>query len=141
VSRSHPTPRQVPIEKLREAAAHAIETSSLRATARAIGLSPTGLQKFAEGASPYRDTRRKVVRWYLQRETAAPTAEPTADVAAAALEMLLGGLPARERLDLQRAFCDEVRAAYDRASIEPPDWVRDASGAAGGPGEGHVLDP
>lgn len=59
----------IPIQSvslLRESAARAIEETSLRAVARAIGMSPMGLQHFVNGTRPYRGTLRKINLWYLR---------------------------------------------------------------------------
>lgn len=52
------------VAELRSAAAARVEATSLRRTAREIGLSPTGLSKFLSGTKPYMKTLRKLRRWF-----------------------------------------------------------------------------
>lgn len=54
-----------PESLLRERAAHAVEETSLRAVARAIGISVGGLHGFVNGKRPYRPMLEKINRWYL----------------------------------------------------------------------------
>jgi hypothetical protein len=55
---------QYTVEELRSAAAARVENTSLRGTAREIGLSPTGLKKFLLGTKPYAATQRKLQTWF-----------------------------------------------------------------------------
>jgi hypothetical protein len=55
------------IETYRAAVLARVERTSLRQAAREIGLSPSGLQKFIDGAQPYRNTIRKLEAWYVRR--------------------------------------------------------------------------
>lgn len=59
-----PIPDDVPA--LRDAVSVAIYDRTLRAVARDVGMSPTGLSKFASGRSahPYSPTLRRLRRWY-----------------------------------------------------------------------------
>jgi hypothetical protein len=52
------------IGRYREAVRRYLDSASLRQAAREIGLSPTGLQKFCDGAQPYIPTIRKLREWY-----------------------------------------------------------------------------
>jgi hypothetical protein len=54
-----------PVSLLRERAAHVVGETSLRGVARAIGISPTGLQRFINGSTPYPAMLRKINLWYL----------------------------------------------------------------------------
>ncbi|HEX8831800.1 MAG TPA: hypothetical protein VF705_11570, partial [Longimicrobium sp.] len=55
----------VRVEAIREAARLATEASSLRAVARAVGMSPMGLRHFLDGRRPYTVTLRKLTMWYV----------------------------------------------------------------------------
>jgi transcriptional regulator with XRE-family HTH domain len=63
-------PRDPLIEAIRErvlayiGGATGYEGMSLRELARRIGMSPSGVMKFADGSMPYTGTRRKLIRWY-----------------------------------------------------------------------------
>ena len=52
------------VEQLREAVIEAVAVSSLRAVARQIRMSPTGLSKFIDGAAPYNPTIRRLRQWH-----------------------------------------------------------------------------
>jgi hypothetical protein len=52
-------------EEIRTCLAAAVEISSLREVARKVGVSPTGLQKTINGATPYRRTLRKYCGWWF----------------------------------------------------------------------------
>jgi len=64
MNRITPLPDDVPA--MREAVNASIATDGLRPTARIIGLSPTGLSKFATERSvyPYAPTLRRLRKWY-----------------------------------------------------------------------------
>ena len=52
------------IQIIRAAVVEAVERSSLRAVARQVEVSPSGLRKFIEGAAPYTATLKKLRRWH-----------------------------------------------------------------------------
>jgi hypothetical protein len=54
------------VETLREASRTFVDATSLRQAARDIGMSPTGLRGFLDGAAPYVKTERKLRAWYLR---------------------------------------------------------------------------
>jgi hypothetical protein len=51
------------IEGIREALREHLEFVSLRQASREVGMSPTGLSKFVEGADPHVPTIRKLRAW------------------------------------------------------------------------------
>jgi hypothetical protein len=55
------------IEQLRDAVGEYLETTSLREAAREIGMSPTGLANFVNGATPYTHTIGKLRAWQAAR--------------------------------------------------------------------------
>lgn len=60
-------PREaVSADVVREAVRQAVENASVRSVARDIGMSPTGLQQFIIGATPYLRTFRKIQNWYME---------------------------------------------------------------------------
>lgn len=115
------------MELVREQVLDAIERSSLRGVAREVGMSPTGLQKFAGGAAPYRDTRRKLTEWFARRELPPPGEQVTPDAAKAALALLLHGLPARRRSLATQQILVLLRTAYDQSRTPSPAWLREQS--------------
>src|SRR3954471_22189202 len=58
------------VEQVRASASVRVGRTSLRAVAREIGMSPSGLKKFLRGASPYSPTVRRLQRWYVQHANA-----------------------------------------------------------------------
>jgi len=90
---SDPDPRQAVVHELREAAARRAETTSLRQTAREIGMSPTGLKKFIAGVAPYSPTLRRLRKWYI---TTYAREETEIDQALAAYLEKLDSYPERE---------------------------------------------
>lgn len=51
-------------ELIRRALRDAVQATSLRAVARAVDMSPTGLQKFLDGSTPIGRTLRSTGAWY-----------------------------------------------------------------------------
>ena len=82
------------VEALREALRQHILRTSLRTAAREVGMSPTGLRGFVDGASPYVKTLRRTQAWYAHREMY----EGDPDVAEAhAIEVLVASVPEARR--------------------------------------------
>lgn len=106
-------------EHIRNALRFAIERKSLRAVAAQVGMSPTGLQEFVDGANPYGKTRAKVRTWFY-RETGLNNLAP--DDAEAILRRLVCTLPEPDRG--VRRLLDSVEAAYIDEGMGAPDWVR-----------------
>ena len=67
--------REQQIERLREAVRRRIAAATLRGAAREVGMSPGGLQKFADGATPYAPTMEKLRAWYGDDDAARRRAE------------------------------------------------------------------
>lgn len=118
---SSPSPR-VPIERIREAAAFAIEATSLRKAAKEIGLSPSGLKDFVEHErQPYKSTRKKLYEWYLKHGRHYGATHP--DVAGAAIEILAQDAPEARRPKIETAFIDAAEAIYGAEKLPPPAWI------------------
>lgn len=144
------------IETLRSAATARVEAISLRGASREIGMSPSGLQKFVNGAQPYAPTLHRLRAWYgddaaqreqdevmarvlgllpAQRRAAgeavlrALLAGPVRDPQA--LNTALGGLEAPED---RRRIARELSMLADRARVR-----RTPSGAIGLGIEGAVV--
>src|SRR5215216_7771833 len=84
------------VETLGEAARLYVDATSLRHAAREIGMSPTGLRGFIDGADPYVKTTRKLTEWYV-REIQNRSAELSTESARAALSLLLKHFPPSQR--------------------------------------------
>jgi len=57
----------VPTDEIRTALRRYLEGESLRQTAREVGMSPTGLTNFLNGATPFTPTVRKLKKWYEEQ--------------------------------------------------------------------------
>lgn len=112
----------IPLDELRQVIEARLAVVSLRALAREVGMSPTGLQKFIDGSVPYLPTRQKLERW-LVREVAAGRVQMSPSAAIAALEVLVRDLPARRRKRARTEVVRTLRAAYDAAAPPRPGWV------------------
>jgi hypothetical protein len=110
------------LETLREAARLFVDATSLRQAARDIGMSPTGLRGFLDGADPYVKTARKLAEWYV-REAGRQNADLSPQTAAAALDLLTKHLPIRRR---DAAAAELVEVLYRhcvRGDSPPPGWL------------------
>lgn len=112
------------IDHLRDAVARGVETESLRRIAREIGMSPSGLQKFLDGARPYDPTRRKLERWYVKEAARGYPEALTPEAARAAIDLLLRDLPAGRRARARAAFVTLLRNLY---GVDPPDWLEESA--------------
>jgi hypothetical protein len=115
---------EIPIEILREAAEYAVTRGSLRGVARRVGMSPTGLGNFIRGTGDlYSATRRKLERWYIMDHLPTRDDEPSPQVAAAALEVILGGLPLRARRSVEEGLLQQIRLSYEERNLRVPAWL------------------
>src|SRR5690606_6008421 len=112
----------VRLERLREAVAERVDAYSLRRVARAVGMSPTGLQKFLDGSTPYAATRRKLERWDVRQAATVP-GTVDADSARASLLVLGRDLPPAERRKALEDIVLRLEAAFRDAGREPPGWL------------------
>ncbi|HEX2094230.1 MAG TPA: hypothetical protein VHG28_17635 [Longimicrobiaceae bacterium] len=125
----------VPLDELRQVILARLATMSLRGVARDVGMSPSGLQKFVDGSIPYLPTRQKLERWYV-RESARSGGEMSAEVALAALYLLLNDLPPGRRRPVFRGLVAALETAYDGVDNPRPEWLDDLlreMGEAAGP--------
>lgn len=121
----------VPIDELRDVIAARLAAMSLRSLARAVGMSPSGLQKFMDGAVPYPHTREKLERWYV-REAGEGRAEMTAGAALAAVGLLVRDLPPGRQEEAAAELVETVRRRYDAADGPRPGWLDGLIGELGG---------
>jgi hypothetical protein len=110
------------VETLREAARLYVDATSLRHAARDIGMSPTGLRGFIDGADPYVKTTRKLTEWYV-REIQNRNAELSSESASAALSLLVKHHPPSQR----EATVNQILEVVDRRCRETntarPVWL------------------
>lgn len=110
-------------EQIRQTAELRVQETSLRQVAYGIGLSPMGLKKFLDGASPYEANRRKLADWYVREQTrrSAPPPDPTLAVVAAGV--LLRDLPGALRRESVGPFVELLDSFYDRSQAPRPAWL------------------
>ncbi|HEV2150519.1 MAG TPA: hypothetical protein VGR37_24175 [Longimicrobiaceae bacterium] len=116
--------RGVALDQLRSVIAARMAAQSLRAVAREVGMSPSGLQKFVDGSIPYLSTRRKLERWFV-REAARGEGEMDGGVALAAVSVLVRDLPLARRPRAVRQLVAELKAAYGAEEEPRPSWLDD----------------
>ena len=108
------------LTRIRGALTAEVERTSLRAVARELTMSATGLRKFLDGTRPHGATCYRVLGWYLRY--AARRGEADAELAAAALEVLVG--PAARALPaLVSQVMDLLAHGFQAAGLEVPAWT------------------
>ena len=107
------------LERFRIALKNEIERTTLRATARKVRMSPSGLTKFLEGTKPYGGTVARVREWYYSEAGVHQT--PPALIAAQ-LRRFVVTLPKPDR-GLANLL-EAVDASYQQAGMRTPEWVR-----------------
>jgi hypothetical protein len=110
------------IDRLRENVAIRVHATSLRAVARQVGMSPSGLEKFIAGGTPYSNTRRKLVEWWY-REGTQSHLDLSADGVAVALGTLVRDLPPDRRERTLRELMGTLRELYAAQGTECPPWL------------------
>jgi hypothetical protein len=80
------------IATIRDHARRRVETTSLRAVAKEVGMSPTGLSKFLWGANPYAKTMLRLTEWFLLHGNH-PVDYPSFEGTVAAIRILSGFFP------------------------------------------------
>lgn len=113
---------QTSIGRLREAVTIRVQATSLRAVARQVGMSPSGLDKFLNGGMPYQKSRRKLFDW-LHRERGNLGADLTVDAMAAALASLVRDLPPDRREISLHAVLGTLQDLYATHSESAPAWL------------------
>ena len=103
-------------ERYRRAVRDAVARTTLRGVALQVGMSPTGLQKFLDGTNPYGKTKERLRFWYFRE--AGFNSYAVEDI----LRRLVGTLPAPDHG--VAGVLDAVEAAYRRAGMHAPEWVR-----------------
>lgn len=110
------------LETLRALARRFTNATSLRHVATLAGMSPEGLRKFLDGATPAPRTRRRLVT--LARMEAVEEDGMANAAARVALARAVGHLPAAERYAAARELRDVVARRSRAAGVAVPGWVR-----------------
>jgi hypothetical protein len=113
---------QTSITRLREAVTIRVQATSLRAVARQVGMSPSGLDKFLAGGMPYQKSRRKLFDW-LHRERNNLGADLTVDGIAAALGSLVRDLPPDTREHSINTLLGTLQDLYAMHTETAPSWL------------------
>jgi hypothetical protein len=106
------------LDRYRIALEDAIALTSLRAVARAVGMSPTGLTKFLDGTNPYDRTLERVRNWYFTRAGVHQTAP---EEIVSLLRQFVVTLPEPNTGVVH--LLAAVDAAYQHAGMYVPEWV------------------
>jgi hypothetical protein len=115
------------IDRLRENVAIRVHATSLRSVARQVGMSPSGLEKFIAGGTPYSNTRRKLVEWWY-REGTQSHLDLSADGVAVALGTLVRDLPPERRERTLRELMGTLRELYAAQGDACPAWLGERAG-------------
>lgn len=127
---------QTSVDRLRDAVSLRVQATSLRSVARQVGMSPSGLDKFLSGGTPYAKSRRKLFDW-LQRERSNLPSGLAVDGMAAALGSLVRDLAPERREPALYALIDTLRGLYSTHAESCPPWL---SELARGTEEGTAFD-
>lgn len=106
--------REIPVSRLREAVEARVRATSRRRTASEVGLSPRGLYKFLEGATPHPATVRKLEQWYRDHGS---SGDPSV---LEALDVLISYLPQAQRAAGAAELTGLLREFYETHRVRPP---------------------
>jgi hypothetical protein len=112
------------LERLREQVATRVQATSLRSVARQVGMSPTGLEKFLSGGTPYTRSRQKLQDW-AEREGGRPRTDLTLEGVEIAIGALVRDLPSPRRVEAIRRLVRTLRGVYDAQGARHPEWLHE----------------
>jgi hypothetical protein len=115
------------VETLREAARTFMDATSLRQAARDIGMSPTGLRGFLDGAAPYVKTERKLRAWYL-REAQRQVQAVSPEAANNALRLLVGHFAPAYARETTLELVDVLERRCIDSQTPVPAWIAEVRG-------------
>ncbi|HEX6751782.1 MAG TPA: hypothetical protein VF092_31095 [Longimicrobium sp.] len=110
------------LERLRETVATRVQATSLRSVARQVGMSPSGLEKFLSGGTPYARSRQKLQDW-AEREGTRPRSDLTVEGVEVAIGALVRDLPPEHRLEAIRRVVRSLQRVYDAQGPGRPEWL------------------
>lgn len=105
------------VDHIRAIAQTRMHATSLRAVARQVGMSPSGLSKFLAGARPYSKTLARLRAWYLWQSEQPATLSPEETLAA--LQLLTAPLPISRRPEAAAVVVAGIRNCFGGT---PPRW-------------------
>ena len=116
--------REAEVAVYREALRRHIELNSLRAAARDLGISPSGLHKLVFGGSrPYTGTLHRLREWYVRQVGDAEG--PTPESARAAVDLLLRGVSPERRRRAEEGLMVLLKEAHKYPGRRQPEWIRE----------------
>lgn len=121
---------RVPVEKLRDAVAEAIERTSSHVVARDVGITAPSVRAFVAGTSPRPSTIRKLTAWYVRYRRRNAGGALDGETAAAAVSLLLEHFPPRARERMHEELYEWLRDRTSEVRAPTPAWVREALGKA-----------
>ena len=110
------------LERLRVAVRSRVGRSTLRAVAREVRMSPTGLRNFIDaGTAPYAPTIERLRIWYHQRTT------PKEFGSTSLLQPFFASMPEGEHPSAVRELAHALVEIYERRNTSVPAWIRAAA--------------
>jgi hypothetical protein len=116
------------IERLRESVAARARSTSLRAVAREVGMSPSGLDKFLSGGNPYSGTRRKLYNWWLRSQGEPEVPRLSSEAADSALRALLHDVAPERREVILAELVRTLRDLHHAHGELCPPWLAELVG-------------
>lgn len=107
------------INALRRAIYSRVRETSLRSTARHLGVTATGLQGFIDGAKPYRRTLDKYLAWYLTEAANLPPSKARE----VALDVLLLGIPDEDQAAVRQGLIDYLATYHEQGAAATADFA------------------
>ena len=106
------------LSRIRAAIVQEADRSSLRAVAREVGMTPSGLQGFLDGANPYGRTGGRLRAWYYQWQNGRGLTPDTADEM---LRMMIRRIPDPDRA--MPRLLQALLSIHDEEHVLPPPWI------------------
>ena len=116
------------LERLRETVALRVQATSLRTVARQVGMSPTGLEKFLAGETPYSRSRQRLQEWWV-REASRPRSDLSAGGVEVAIGALVRDLPPEHRVEAIGRVVAALRRLYAAEGAPEPEWLAQLAAA------------
>ena len=109
------------LDRLRARARERVERTSLRAVARAVGMSPKALEHFLAGGPIRSASRRKLFAWLMESDL---EADERGAERARILQTLVSDLPAERQLHAVVRLLEVIRQEFDpQAGAPVPLWL------------------
>lgn len=118
-----PAAEAIPVAQLRALVSRRVRTDGLRPVARAIGLHPSSVISFVDGAEPRESTRQKLTAWYV-REIAAAKDIPDPNTVRAAIDILLYSIPPARLDSAVRELANKIAEIHAGQGRDCPAWLR-----------------